>query len=574
MSLDTVSSKLRDLILRNNDYDTATFSNSSRLFDGVRRISGRLDLQYSRLQLNTSSAGSCLFEVFDRITDLDLSFVQFLPISKQSEVPLTRLLQCRNGTDRLRRGEQLLYLSLRQLNLQRLPDLFNNDRFPFLRKLDLSGNQIRSINLNGLTNLRSLSLAHNPIELQSIVWRQWIVYDSLDLSSTTQNRTYNLTKRLKNLFRLSTNIDYSDNRGDDSFVINKFPISLDFSSSEFALNLSRNNITSFKLTDFSPLDNLHRLDLSDNRLTQLNLEEQSKLTHLQCSNQNLTSLTLSKYNSRLVTINCSRNSLKTIENFAAMPDRSLKSIDFSSNLIETVDDLLGNLTSRYLQTIYLQWNRIRKISTNLFHPKLISLYSIDLSHNRIETIEARAFQAPNLQILDLTGNPLKRIASNFLFAPALRLFFLVNQTQDLVDRCARSDTDDTLLLTYISWFEQNGTYMKNTRPERSAQIQSDQCLRRYTSRSKVKWMKVIDQKPAKHLSLYIIMAAISVGIVLGVIHLYRKNKWALLTGLQRYRPLDRNGLVENIDNVNRQPDEDEEIAMNLNEPPFNGIHRA
>lgn len=497
---------------------------------------------------------------------MDLSFVQFLPISKQTEGPLTRLLQCR--------GEQLLYLSLRQLNLQHLPGLFNNARFPFLRKLDLSDNQIRSIDLNALTNLRSLSMARNPIDLQSIVWCRSVVYDALDLSSTVQNRSYNLTRRLKNLFRLSTNIDYSDNRGDESFVINKFPIPLDFSSSEFALNLSRNNITSFKLTDFSPLDNLHRLDLSDNRLTQLNLEEQSKLTHLRCSNQNLTSLTLSKYNSRLVTINCSRNSLKTIDNFAAMPDRSLKSIDFSSNLIEKIDDLLANLTSRYLQTIYLQWNRIRKVSTNLFHLKLVSLYSIDLSHNRIETIEARAFQAPNLQMLDLTGNPLKRIASNFLVAPAMRLLFLVDQTQDLIDRCAQSDTDDTLLLTYINWFEQNGSYMKNAQPERSAQIQSDQCLRRYTSRSKVKWSKVIDQKPVKHLSLYIIMAAISVGIVLAVIHLYRKNKWALLTGLQRYRPLDRNGLVENIDNVNRQPDEDEEIAMNLNEPPFNTIHRA
>ena len=540
------------------------------MFDGVRQISGRLDLQYSRFQLNTQSADSCLFELFDRITDLDLSSVQFLPISNQTEVQLSRLLRCANGSDQ---GEQLLSLQLRQLNLQRLPEWVTNDRFPRLRQLDLTANQIYAIDVSTWRGLRYVSLARNPIELHRIVWRRSIVYESIDLRSTVHNRTFNLTKRLKNLFRLSMNIDYSDNRGDDSFEIGQFPVELDFSS-EFALNLSRCNITSFDLSDFSSFADLRRLDLSDNHLKELNLEGQDKLAYLQCSNQNLSSLKLSKHNSNLVAINCSRNSLKTIESFASMDDRRLKSIDFSSNLIESIDDLFANLTSRYLQTINLQSNRIRRVSSSLFHRKLISLFSIDFSNNRIETIEARAFEAPNLQILDLTGNPLKRIASNFLLTPALRLFFIVNRTQDLVDRCAQATADDSLLLTYIGWFEKNGSYMRNTRPERSAQIQLDKCLRRYTSRSKVKWIKVNDQHPVKHLSLYITMAAISMGIILGVIYLYRKHQWTTLTGPQRYRPLDRNSLVEHTDDVQHQRGEDEEIAMNLNEPPFSSIHRT
>ena len=47
-----ISSKLTDLILRNNNYDQNVFSNTSHLFYGVRQISGKLDLQNSYFQLN------------------------------------------------------------------------------------------------------------------------------------------------------------------------------------------------------------------------------------------------------------------------------------------------------------------------------------------------------------------------------------------------------------------------------------------------------------------------------------------------------------------------------------------
>ncbi|CAF4344125.1 unnamed protein product, partial [Adineta steineri] len=47
----TISSTLQDLILSNNNYNGNTFSHSSKLFDGVRTISGKFDLQNSRFQM-------------------------------------------------------------------------------------------------------------------------------------------------------------------------------------------------------------------------------------------------------------------------------------------------------------------------------------------------------------------------------------------------------------------------------------------------------------------------------------------------------------------------------------------
>jgi hypothetical protein len=113
-----------------------------------------------------------------------------------------------------------------------------------------------------------------------------------------------------------------------------------------------------------------------------------------------------------------------------------------------------------------------------------------------------------------------------------------------------------------------------TELERSEQIQFDKCLRQYISRSKVKWIKFNDEFHFKHLSLYITMTAICIGIILGIIYMYKKNKFEFLTNLKRYRPLDSNHSIENTDEFNHYEREDDEIVMNLNESPFNRSDRV
>ena len=567
--LETISSTLRDLLLQRNDFDTTTFSHTSHLFDGVRHITGKLDLQYSRFQMGTQLTGNCLFDLFNEITALDLSHVEFLSIANDTDVHLKHLLKCKASTDRPRQGEQLLDLFLRQLNLQSLPDWLTYDRFPRLAQLDLSHNNIHTIDLSAFTNLYRISLAFNPLELHDIGWRANTVYKSINLRSTIQNRNFNLTANLENLFKITTNIDYSGNMGSSSFSLAKFPVAIDFPLDGLSLNISHMNISSFDTKGFSQFDDLARLDISANQLIALNLEQQGKLAYLDCSNQNLTSLTLNGDHSDLVELRCARNQLATIENFSLHKHETLKSIDLSYNAVESLESFFSNTNSRHLHSVRFQSNVIKKIPAKTFHPKLISLYLIDLSWNQINSIERAAIQSPNLQILDLTGNPLKSIEPNFLFTASLRLFFIVNSSQELIDRCAQSTSDDTLLVNYMTWYEQNGTHMNSNPRQRAEEIQFDKCLRRYTSRSKVKWTKLSDGHQIKHWSLYVTMAAISTGIVLGTIYLYRKHKLAQQTSLQRYRPLNSHTLVENADDC--QP-EDDEIVLNLNESPFRTIH--
>src|SRR4051794_175097 len=127
INLDKISPELTDLVLRNNIYDVNAFSYTSRIFNGVRKITGKLDLQNSRFQIDTQQEDNCLFNLFQQIKILDLSSIQS---ESNSEILLTYLLKCQPQPDGIRQGEQLLDLYLRQLNLQNLPQWFTTDRFP------------------------------------------------------------------------------------------------------------------------------------------------------------------------------------------------------------------------------------------------------------------------------------------------------------------------------------------------------------------------------------------------------------------------------------------------------------
>ena len=464
----------------------------------------------------------------------------------------------------------MIELYLRQDNLQYLPSWFTNDRFPLLNLLDLSSNQIYSINIQAFSSLKTFSLAYNPIEFDRIKWRSNDNnrYNSINLRSIISNRLFNLTDQLENLLKLSSTIDFSENFNANSNYLSNLYVN-DFD--EISLNLSRTNIYLFEIDEISNFENLYSLDISSNYLKELNLEKQLKLIYLDCSNQQLERVYFHRDLSNLIELKCSNNSLKTIDNFLVANQENIKSIDLSYNRIQSLESWFSNLKNRYLHTINLKSNFIETIPTNQFNEQLVSLYSIDLSYNKINLIEKSAFQSPNLQILDLTGNSLRNIQANFLFTSSLRLFYLINNTQQLMTRRAQSKAGALLLSTYLTWYEQNGTYMKVNAKDKSEQIQFDQCLRQYRSRSKTKWMRFNEEFQVKHLSLYVTMCAMSIGLVLGVIYMYKKNRWNILRTFQRYRPLDRNYLLDNAEELSQQTREDDEIVMNLSESPFN-IH--
>jgi hypothetical protein len=67
----------------------------------------------------------------------------------------------------------------------------------------------------------------------------------------------------------------------------------------------------------------------------------------------------------------------------------------------------------------------------------------------------------------------------------------------------------------------------------------------------------------------------ALGLLLGVVYLYKKNKLTFLVRLPRYKPLDRSTLVDyaaEIDGHHKR--EDGEIVMNLDDSPFNTLNRS
>ena len=521
----------------------SVFSKPNSLFDGVQRITGILDLQNSRFRVDNQMAGVCIFDVFVRISALDLSSVQFDNNINDSEFYLTKLLVCENQSEDNRNTEGLLSLYLRQLNLKYLPKWLTNERFPSLKLLDLSNNNFYSIDISTYLKLNQISLAYNPIDFEKIGWREETIYQSINLRSTTGNQTFDLSHRLKFFFKSTNNIDYSENQGTTSTN----PIEIDSESNKFYLNISRTNINSFQ---FNSKD-LYQLDINSNSLNELNLTDQTELNYLDCSNQYLKKLIL---NSQLKELKCSNNSLTTIENFSLLKNEQLRLIDLSFNLINSLKDLFSNINSRYLRQINLKSNQIQIIPSGIFHEKLISLYEINLSSNKIHTIEKNAFQSLNLQILDLSGNPIINIASDSILIASLRILYVFNNTQQSTNRCKQFKINYNLLSKKFKAEEQNGTLMKT---------EYNQCLISDLEQTKSQLFFKKTKDSIHYYGLYVILGITALGIFFGGVYYYRKSGLPF----RRYKKLDRHMLVENEAEMDQK--EEDDIVMSLEEPPYN-----
>ena len=497
--------------------------------------------------------------MFELVTILDLSDVRFEPSSEDRSIDLARLIKCETKEEEENNGEQLLSLSLVGWSLTSLPKWFNAKRFPRLTTLDLSRNYLRQINIESFVVLQQISLAFNPIDWKNIFWKIIPNYSSINLRSTSENQYFRLQNRIEFLLGLSSTIDYSENQLTNKSEIVNLRYQREFLSDRSSLNLSRTGLQTFQSIQFD----LDQLDLSWNYLTELNLVEQRKLTYLDCSNQNLTKLILNRKLIELKELKCSNNSLTNIQ---MINNDNLRQIDLSNNLIESLERIFLNLTSRYLHTVKLQHNRIQAIRSNTFHSKLFSLYELDLSWNRIDLIETNAIISPNLQILDLTGNSLRNVQLESIVTSTLRLFYFVQMNETVNEICENAPISADFLSIYTKWFQENSSYMKTHAVE---SFQFDSCTNRTHSAKKSQSFVSKKTKLLNAYFLYFSLASLLILILFVGFHIYRTKHLSIGNYFQRYRRLDRNQLVENAEQVDRNIGEDDEIVMNLQEPPFN-----
>ena len=149
-----------------------------------------------------------------------------------------------------------------------------------------------------------------------------------------------------------------------------------------ALNVSNSSITDLTgIEDFIALDYLY---CYNNRLTQLNVSKNSKLTILSCSNNLLTTLNLAN-NPLLITLQCDNNKL-TVLDFST--NTALKSIDCSHNLLTSIDVskqlMLESLDCIYNSIKFLDVFSNLKLERLWFSNNLLK--SLDLSKNNKLTV--------------------------------------------------------------------------------------------------------------------------------------------------------------------------------------------
>ena len=138
------------------------------------------------------------------------------------------------------------------------------------------------------------------------------------------------------------------------------------------LDCSNNQLTSL---DVSKNTALTELDCAGNLLTSLDVSKNTALENLSCSNNQLTSLNVSE-NTILTSLSCNVNKLNSLDMSACA---ALKSLECSGNLLTT----LNISKNTELEQLYCNENQL----TSLYVSKNIALKTLNCSNNKLTSLD-------------------------------------------------------------------------------------------------------------------------------------------------------------------------------------------
>ncbi|CAF3649039.1 unnamed protein product [Rotaria socialis] len=174
-----------------------------------------------------------------------------------------------------------------------------------------------------------------------------------------------------------------------------------------AINLKNNFIEEITVNIFNNMSSLGRLDLSNNRIR--NIEPDSfvglRLTELNLDNNRLTSL------ETLTTDNQTTSFLYPL-------NESLTLLVVSNNFLQDLNPL-KHMTN--LDQVKVCYNQIKTLDGNIFE-KAHKLKSVDFSYNQIELIDSMTFNGTIIDNLNLAGNRLSSLETNESLSSNTSLF--------------------------------------------------------------------------------------------------------------------------------------------------------
>uniref|UniRef100_A0A6E8VLM7 LRRCT domain-containing protein n=1 Tax=Anopheles coluzzii TaxID=1518534 RepID=A0A6E8VLM7_ANOCL len=348
-----------------------------------------------------------------------------------------------NGLEQLRPRSFVNTVNLRTLNLRQnalqelRADMFTTETA--LEVLDASDNALKSFATNTLKihpRLRKVLLANNRLE----VFPPELIadLDHLEVIDLAGNRLTTIQQldfgRLANLRELYLRANAIDSVQDMAF----------HNSSQLQiLDLAANRLERLSERSFEGTLRLDRLDLSDNKLTGLPEQVLAKsrvqrLERVSLAGNKLASVPVAAFGDQhdtLQTLDLSRNAIREVPRASHMLMINAKHVDFSYNPLtpEAIATVLGQpktvrtlnlagtgvrelpmLETPYLRSLNLSHNNISAVSAKAFE-KVTLLERLDLSHNAIGDADGLRDIWPKLALLgylDLSSNPIRTITAS------------------------------------------------------------------------------------------------------------------------------------------------------------------
>ncbi|CAG0894533.1 unnamed protein product [Cyprideis torosa] len=311
-----------------------------------------------------------------------------------------------------------------------------------LRELDFGSNFLHFIAhdaFRGLVSVEIIRLDHNHIEyVPNGVFDANQALTHLDMSfndlSSIKPRTFSDLKPLKSIRLCDNKIERIHKAAFSQQVITGkyYPILQHMPLRDFleAIHLQGNWINQLDNEAFQGLPRLQFLDLSYNRLWELNLDALDQVgtlgtLTLDASYNWLRNLTGPSHGSwknyfNIKFFNVSHNNISDISNSYFEPLRtSLLCMDLSHNGLHKLTKAIAG-GSQYLQELMLSHNRLRTISPDAFRGSE-SIQHLDLSYNQLDALPSEIFQdLRRLRVVHLQGNRIRNLPDE-LFKSSLEI---------------------------------------------------------------------------------------------------------------------------------------------------------
>lgn len=337
-------------------------------------------------------------------------------------------------------------------NITGTVDLTNNTA---LQTVNLMLNDITSIDVTGLTNLKVLVLRNNSnlsgLDITTNTALEALNVDNISLSGLDVTNNVNLSELFARNCGL-TSIDLSANTNLEYIFLYDNAIStLDLSANTALvdINIGNNGMTNLTLPvtntltglnsfdnplvsslDLSPYTNLEFLTYADAGINTIDLSMNTELKGINLSNNNLSTIDLTNQPLLFNYLNLAENSLTTID---LSVNTALQTLLLDDNLLTTIS--LVNNTA--LNTIYLSENLFTAIdlsaNTNLTtiycsdNPNLSALNVATGYNNTMSLVEA--INNPNLSCVQIDAG----------FTPPTNqvgLYWAIDSTAQYSDNCA------------------------------------------------------------------------------------------------------------------------------------------